>query len=287
MEYRPQLVVDTGTTSTPPSTTTPAGSTVIALGGDVACGTTEADYNGGDGTADKCRAKSTANLINSMNPSRLFAMGDLQYNGGSLTDFNGSYANSWGVSALKSRTNPVVGNHEYGTSGAAGYFSYFGDAATPRQPGCRKDCDGYYSFNVPVGTSSWHIAVINGECTRIGGGVGCAVGSPQYNWLKADLEANAATRCTAVLTHKPRWSSSSFYTAEIQPLVDLMDANKVDLLLAGHAHIYERFAPQTASARHPAPVSARSPSAPAAGTPKVSAPSSPTASSTRTTSSGC
>ena len=69
-----------------------------------------------------------------MNPSRLFAMGDLQYNSGSLTDFNGSYANSWGVSALKSKTNPVVGNHEYGTSGAAGYFSYFGDAATPRQP---------------------------------------------------------------------------------------------------------------------------------------------------------
>jgi vancomycin permeability regulator SanA len=89
--------------------------------------------------------------------------------------------------------------------------------------------------------------VINGECARIGGGVGCAVGSPQYNWLKADLEANAATKCTAVLTHKPRWSSSSFYTAEVQPLVNLMDANKVDLLLAGHAHSYERFAPQTAS----------------------------------------
>jgi hypothetical protein len=255
VEYRPQLVIDTGATSTPTptptatatSTTTPAGSTVIALAGDVACGTTEADYNGGDGTVDKCRAKYTAALINSMNPSRLFAMGDLQYNSGSLTDFDGSYANSWGVSALKSKTNPVVGNHEYGTSGAAGYFSYFGDAATPLQPGCRKSCNGYYSFNVPVGSSNWHIAVINGECDRIGGGVGCAVGSAQYNWLKADLEANAATKCTAVLTHKPRWSSSSFYTPDIQPLVDLMDANKVDLLLAGHAHSYERFAPQTAS----------------------------------------
>jgi Calcineurin-like phosphoesterase len=256
VEFRPQLVIDTGTTSTPtptptltptptPTATTPAGSTVIALAGDVACGTTETYYNGGDGTADKCRAKYTAGLINNMNPSRVFAMGDLQYNSGKLTDFNVSYQNSWG--AFKSKSNPVVGNHEYGTSGAGGYFSYFGDAATPRQPGCRKDCDGYYSFNVAVGSSNWHIAVINGECARIGGGVGCAVGSPQYNWLKADLEANAATSCTAVLTHKPRWSSSSFYTAEIQPLVDLMGANKVDLLLAGHAHSYERFAPQTAS----------------------------------------
>jgi hypothetical protein len=247
VEYRPQLVVETGTTSTPTPTptSTPAGSTVIALGGDVACGTTETSYNGGNGTADKCRMKYTANLINSMNPSRVFAMGDLQYNSGSLADFNVSYQNSWG--AFKAKTNPVVGNHEYGTSGAGGYFSYFGDAATPRQPGCRRDCDGFYSFNVPVGSSNWHIAVINGECARIGGGVGCAVGSPQHNWLKADLEANAATKCTAVLTHKPRWSSSSFYAAETQPLVDLMDANKVDLLLAGHAHSYERFAPQTAS----------------------------------------
>jgi hypothetical protein len=216
-----------------------AATTVIALAGDVACGTTETSFNGGQGTVDKCRARHTADLIKAINPARLFAMGDLQYNSGSLTDFNGSYdrSDSWGQ--FKSITNPVVGNHEYGTSGAGGYFSYFGGAAHPP--------NGYYSFNVAVGTSKWHIAVINGECTRINGGVGCAVGSPQYNWLKADLQANAATKCTAVLTHKPRWSSSSFYTAEIQPLVDLMGANKVDLLLAGHAHSYERFAPQTAS----------------------------------------
>jgi hypothetical protein len=242
VEYRPQLVLDTGTTPPPPP---PGDSTVIALGGDVACGTTETNYNGGLGTADKCRMKYTADLIRNIAPSRVFAMGDLQYNSGSLADFNVSYHNSWGE--FKSITHPVVGNHEYGTSGAGGYFSYFGDAATPRQPGCTRACDGYYSFDVPVGTSNWHIAVINGECARIGGGVGCAVGSPQYNWLKADLEANAATTCTGVLTHKPRWSSSSFYTPDIQPLVDLMDANKVDLLLAGHAHSYERFAPQTAS----------------------------------------
>jgi hypothetical protein len=249
--YRPQLVVETGATTTPTSTPTPtqtpAGSTVIAMAGDVACGTTETYYNGGNGTVDKCRAKHTAALINSMNPSRVFAMGDLQYNSGSLADFNASYGSNQSWGGFKSKTTPVVGNHEYGTSGAEGYFTYFGDAATPRQLGCRKNCEGYYSFNTAVGTSNWHIVVINGECARIGGGVGCAVGSPQYNWLKADLEANAATKCTAVLTHKPRWSSSSFYTAEIQPLVDLMDANKVDLLLAGHAHSYERFAPQTAS----------------------------------------
>jgi hypothetical protein len=217
----------------------------MAVGGDVACGVTEANYNGGAGTATACHMGQTANLVVGMAPQQAWALGDLQYNSGALSDFNASYQNSWG--RFKNITKPVVGNHEYGTTGAGGYFTYFGDAATPRQPGCRSNCDGYYSFDVPVGTATWHVAVINSECTRIGGGVGCAVGSPQYQWLDADLAAHSSASCTAVLTHRPRWASNSFASPEIQPLVDVMDARGADLLLTGHAHSYERFAPQNAA----------------------------------------
>jgi hypothetical protein len=236
---KPELVIEPASASGPASVT-------VAVGGDVACGTTETYYNGGDGTATACRMKATSDLVLGMNAQRAFALGDLQYNSGSPTDFNISYANSWG--RFKNITQPVVGNHEYGTSGAAGYFGYFGNAATPLQPGCVKSCQGYYSFDVPVDTTHWHVVVINSECTRIDGGVGCAVGSPQYNWLANDL-ATHATLCTAVLSHRPRWSSNSFASPDIQPLVDLMSAKKVDLLLTGHAHSYERFAPQDASAQ--------------------------------------
>ncbi|MDN5856937.1 MAG: metallophosphoesterase, partial [Actinomycetia bacterium] len=222
------------------TTTPPSGDPVVAVGGDVACGTTEPDYNGGLGTETKCHMKQTSDLVLAMAPQAAFAMGDLQYNSGSAADFAVSYHNSWG--RFKAITHPVVGNHEYGTSGAGGYFGYFGDAATPRQPGCVQHCEGYYSFDV----GTWHIAVINSECTRINGGVGCAVGSPQQQWLDADLAAHAGG-CTAVLTHKPRWSSNSFNNPDIQPLVDIMAARGVDLLLAGHAHSYERFAPQNAA----------------------------------------
>ena len=250
---RPQLVVETGTptttiTTTNPTTATtppPGPSTVVAVGGDVACGTTEANYNGGAGTATACHMQQTSALVLSMAPQQAWALGDLQYNSGSLADFNVSYHNSWG--RFRNITNPVVGNHEYGTGGAAGYFTYFGNAATPRQPGCTANCEGYYSFDVSVGTAKWHIAVINSECTRIGGGVGCAVGSPQHDWLAADLTSNDSTACTAVLSHRPRWSSNSFASPDIQPLVDLMGAHRVDLLLTGHAHSYERFAPQNAA----------------------------------------
>lgn len=249
---RPQLVIDSATTTTttapptttttaPPTTTTaPPGDPVIAVSGDVACGTTEANYNGGLGTADACHMKQTSDLVLAMAPQQVFALGDLQYNSGSAADFAVSYQNSWG--RFKAITHPVVGNHEYGTSGAGGYFGYFGNAASPRQPGCVKSCDGYYSFDV----GGWHVAVISSECDRINGGVGCAAGSPQQQWLDADLAAHP-TGCTAVLTHRPRWASNSFASADIQPLVDVMGARGVDLLLAGHAHSYERFAPQNAA----------------------------------------
>jgi hypothetical protein len=233
---QPQLILETDAPSPSPSPT-PTGSTVVAVGGDVACGTTEANYNGGAGTDTACHMKQTSDLVVAMAPQRVFALGDLQYNSGALSDFNVSYNNSWG--RFKTSTNPVVGNHEYGTSNAGGYFTYFGSAAAPSL--------GYYSFNVTVGTSKWHIVVINSECTRIGGGVGCAVGSPQYSWLASDLMANDSTTCTAVLSHRPRWSSNSFASPEIQPLVDLMGSHHVDLLLTGHAHSYERFAPQDAA----------------------------------------
>ena len=101
---------------------------------------------------------------------------------------------------------------------------------------------GYYSFNI----GSWHIAAINTECSRINNGTGCAVGSPQYNWLKADLAANP-NQCTLVFGHRPRWSSNSFASADIAPLIDLMYNAHVDIYASGHSHSYERFSPQNPS----------------------------------------
>ncbi len=171
----------------------PSSDPVIVAAGDVACAPTEASYNGGAGTATACHMGATAQLIQSMNPNSVLMLGDGQYNSGTLSDYKTSYGASWG--AFKSLTDPTVGNHEYGTTGAGGYFTYFGKLATPRQPTCTSRCDGYYSYDV----GAWHIVSINAECTRIDGGNGCAVGSPQERWLKADLAAHStrARSCTA------------------------------------------------------------------------------------------
>jgi hypothetical protein len=165
----------------------------------------------------------------------MLTLGDHQYNGGTNSQFTASYDPTWG--RLKSITKPVLGNHEFGTSGAGGYFSYFGDAATPLEPGCRSNCNGWYSYDV----GAWHIVALNTECDRNNGN--CAAGSEQETWLRSDLQAHPSA-CTLVYTHHPRWSSSSFAETGIDALIQDMYDNNVDLMLVGHAHQYERFAPQ-------------------------------------------
>jgi Calcineurin-like phosphoesterase len=209
------------------------------LAGDIACGTSDPDFNAGAGTAGHCHMKTTAKLNQQAAPAAVLALGDEQYNSGSASDFLASYDKSWGV--IKSITRPTVGNHEYGTSGAAGYFGYFKTASTGGSS-CVSGCGGYYSFNL----GSWHIVAINTECTRISGGAGCAAGSPQEQWLKNDL-ANNANLCTLVFGHRPRWSSNSFASADIAPLVTDMYNAGVDVYVAGHSHSYERFSAQNAS----------------------------------------
>ena len=128
--------------------------------------------------------------------------------------------------------HPSVGNHEYHTPGAAGYFDYFGTAAGPRDK-------GYYSFDI----GAWHLVALNSNCTEIGG---CEEGSVQEQWLRADLAASSAS-CTFAYWHHPRFSSGTHgsdprMAAIWQALYDY----GADVVLSGHDHNYQRFAPQTA-----------------------------------------
>jgi hypothetical protein len=135
-----------------------------------------------------------------------------------------------------------VGNHEYRTPGAAGYFGYFGAAAG--EPG-----KGWYSYDV----GAWHVVVLNTNCGEVGG---CGPGSAQNAWLRADLTARGA-RCTLAYGHHPRFSSGNEHggSPSVVPLFNALREHGVDVYLAGHDHDYERFAPQSeAGAADPAGV---------------------------------
>ncbi len=198
---------------------------VLAVGGDIACDV------GGVPTATACQQAATSDVVANLGADAVLPLGDQQYDTGSLGSFQQMYGPSWG--RVLPRSHPVPGNHEYQTAGAAGYFSYFGSAAGDPST-------GYYSWDI----GSWHLIALNSECSQ-GAQVGCAVGSPQEKWLKADLSAHPG-RCTLAYWHQPRFSSgnggsNSIYQAFWQ---DLYDAH-ADVVLNGHTHAYERFAPQT------------------------------------------
>ena len=164
-------------------------------------------------------------------PGTILGLGDNAYNTGSIQEFNDCYGPTWG--RHKDRVYPVPGNHEYLTGGAEGYFTYFGDRATPLEPGCRKECKGYYSFDL----GAWHIVALNSEIDN-------NPGSEQDLWLRADLAAHP-TVCTLAYWHKPRWSSGDHGSGASAPLFQAVYDYGVDIVLSGHDHDYERFAPQS------------------------------------------
>jgi hypothetical protein len=190
----------------------------------------------GAGDIADCRdlagAEATAKLLE-QTPGTVMAVGDLAYPDGSKENF-ACYERTWG--RVKSRTRPAAGNHEFHAVGAGPYFDYFGGAAGDRQ-------NGYYSYAL----GDWHIVVLNSECADVGG---CGAGSRQEKWLRADLTAHP-TACTLAYWHKPLFSSGGAHgnDLEIEPLWQaLYDAN-ADVVVNGHDHDYERFAPQNPAGR--------------------------------------
>lgn len=164
-------------------------------------------------------------------PGTIALLGDLAYTNGTATEFANCFDPVWG--RHKARMKPSPGNHEYYTAGATGYYGYFGAAAGDPSK-------GYYSYDL----GSWHIVVLNSNCTAVGG---CGAGSPQEQWLRQDLAANPRT-CTLAYWHHPRFSSGSHGNNSIvQPLWQALDEAGADLVLTGHDHNYERWKPQDAA----------------------------------------
>jgi hypothetical protein len=188
--------------------------------------------------ARQTMAEQTARLLDGIDGT-VMALGDNAYEAGSLIDYYACYHPTWG--RHRSRTRPAVGNHEYITPGAAGYFAYFGSRAAPPL--------GYYSYDI----GSWHVVVLNSmsqwttcqppppdtETARL-----CAGDRLQQQWLRGDLAAHS-NRCTAAYFHHPRFSSGLHGSQrEMQQMWDILYDHGVDVVVAAHDHLYERFAPQ-------------------------------------------
>jgi len=176
---------------------------------------------------DLTGAEATAKLLDQL-AGTVMAVGDLAYPDGSKENFV-CYDKTWG--RAKSRTRPAPGNHEFHAAGASPYFDYFG--ATAGDPKT-----GYYSYEL----GAWHIIVLNSECKDVGG---CEAGSPQEKWLRSDLAAHPAA-CKLAYWHKPLFSSGGAHGNDltVKPLFQALYDARADVVVGGHDHDYERFAPQ-------------------------------------------
>ncbi|RPI94457.1 MAG: DNRLRE domain-containing protein [Chloroflexi bacterium] len=197
-------------TSTPApaatSTASPfsAGDNVLVGAGDIA-------------TCDRDQDELTAQLLDNI-PGTVFAVGDNAYKNGTYTEYTDCYDPTWG--RHKSRTRPSPGNHEYNTSGAAGYFQYFDNIPS------------YYAYDI----DSWRLYVLNSE-------IDVSATSEQVVWLLADLAANPR-QCVLAYWHRPRWSSGSKHgdNPEMQTIWQIFYEAGAEVVLNGHEHNYERFA---------------------------------------------
>jgi acid phosphatase type 7 len=165
----------------------------------------------------------TAALVKRL-PGRIAILGDIAYPNGTRDDFARCFDPSWGP-LLPRVASVALGNHEYGSGTAAVAIERFGLTR-----------NGWSSTQL----GGWHVVALNSNCAEVGG---CGVGSPQWRWLRADLAAHPA-RCTLALWHHPRFSSGPHGSdARTRPLWALLARAGAELVLSGHDHDYERFAP--------------------------------------------
>jgi hypothetical protein len=214
----------------------PNGFRVIAVG-DSACQPDDPNFNNGSGQNGWCYGKAVSDLALTKNPQMVWGLGDYQYEVPTLDYYVNVFAKEWG--RLSKITEPAVGNQEYKVQDARPYVAYFLDKT-------RSEHTFFYSYDI----GSWHVIVLNSNCTIVAGG--CGPDSPQVKWLHEDLAANHS-RCIAAYWHHPRWSTGingsdnrvGFFAQE------LVNA-KADIMLSGHEADYERFPPLDA-AGNPSP----------------------------------
>ncbi|MES2742894.1 MAG: metallophosphoesterase [Pseudomonadota bacterium] len=195
--------------------------TVYSAGDIADCRFSRARYTGAARTADLI----AAGLAHTPQAAVL-SLGDHTYPVGSAAEFNDCYAPTWG--RFKERTYPTPGNHEYYSRGAAGYFDYFSDFGGPQRR-------GYFSVDL----GAWHVISLNSnlapEDHRI-----------QLAWLRDDLTRHRRA-CTLAYWHAPLYSSGGHGdTTRMRDVWQTLHAAGAELVLSGHDHNYERFAPQDA-----------------------------------------
>jgi hypothetical protein len=206
---------------------------VVAAAGDIACPPGHAAFNGGRGDGLRCGQAATARLLYGGGYAAVLPLGDLLDPDPFLENFRSVYGATWG--RLKGKTYPAIGNHEYWRGVAPGYFNYFNGRGRRDGRAGRRGL-GWHSFDL----GSWHLISLNANCSK----VGCRGDSHQLRWLRRNLREHP-NHCVLAYWHQPLFSSGAHGEDEpVRPFWRALYRAGADVVLNGHDHVYERFAPQ-------------------------------------------
>jgi acid phosphatase type 7 len=201
---------------------------VVVAAGDIVCGTEGFEER----DPRECQHRETAKLVRPADA--VLALGDLQYDDGSAEAFRLLYDPTWGRFA--DITYPTIGNHDYGTPGAAGYFGYWRSQDRPAGAPGR----AYYGFDL----GAWHLISLDSNCFS------CTEGSAQDRFLERDL-ARTNEECILAFWHHPYFNSGTVHDEErlhvVQGFWQDLHAAGADVVLHGHEHNYQRYAKQDPS----------------------------------------
>jgi acid phosphatase type 7 len=181
----------------------------------------------GDIASSNFGAEKTAKLLDEIDPDVVYTTGDNAYPDGAEADYARFYEPTWG--RHKARTLPTPGNHDYHQPGAGPYFDYFGAFAGERE-------SGYYAYSL----GSWRVYALNSN-------IPMEAGSPQETWLRGDLTAHPRA-CVLAYWHHPRFSAGKYHDdARSEPIWRALYDQSAEVVLTGHDHNYQRYAPMSSA----------------------------------------
>lgn len=176
-------------------------------------------------------------------------LGDNAYDAGTDSEYQSKFFDIYKDDMLKKTVLwPATGNHDYANNSSRQndhnipYYSHFTLPTNAEAGGVASGTEAFYSYN----HANIHFVSLDSygkesNTYRLYDTLG-----PQVTWLKQDLAANTQT-WTIVYWHHPPYTMGSHNSdteSELvnirQNLIRILERYKVDLILCGHSHVYER-----------------------------------------------
>jgi hypothetical protein len=174
----------------------------------------------GDGADGRPSGRRVGRMIERGKPDRFLYLGDV-YETGIKAEYQSNYEPAFGD--LADLTAPTPGNHEW-PQREGGYRPYWHSILG-------KEIPDYYKF----GIGGWEILSLNSEAPH-------DERSQQVRWLRSNLPGNGT--CRLAFWHRPRYSFGDHGDQpDVEPLWNAL-RGRATLIVNGHEHNMERFAPR-------------------------------------------